>query len=49
MNKMLDRDVTVRATPAAEGVLFEFGTATACAVREVPPVPSISTFLPVKD
>jgi stage IV sporulation protein A len=24
MNKMLDRDVTVRATPAAEGVLFEF-------------------------
>ena len=33
MDKMLDRDVTVRATPAAEGVRFEYGTATACAVR----------------
>ena len=33
MDKILDRDVTVRATPAAEGVQFEFGTATACAVR----------------
>ena len=33
MDRILDRDVTVRATPAAEGVRFEFGTATATAVR----------------
>lgn len=33
MDRILDRDVTVRATPTAEGVRFEFGTATACAVR----------------
>ena len=33
MHRILDRDVTVRATPAAEGVQFEVGTATACAVR----------------
>lgn len=33
MDRILDRDVTVRATPVAEGVRFEFGTATACAVR----------------
>ena len=33
MARILDRDVTVRAIPAAEGVRFEYGTATACAVR----------------
>jgi len=33
MDKLLDRDVAVRAVPAAEGVRFEIGTATACAVR----------------
>ena len=33
MDKIPDRNVTVRATPAAEGVRFEYGTATACAVR----------------
>lgn len=33
MDKFLDRDVALRATPVAEGVRFEFGTATACAVR----------------
>ena len=33
MDRIPDRDVTVRATPVAEGVRFEYGTATACAVR----------------
>lgn len=33
MDRILDRDVAVRATPVAEGVRFEFGTAAACAVR----------------
>ena len=33
MDKILDRDAVVRATPVAEGVRFECGTATACALR----------------
>ena len=33
MDKFFDRDAAVRATPVAEGVRFEYGTATACAVR----------------
>ena len=33
MDKILDRDAVVRVTPVAEGVRFECGTATACAVR----------------
>jgi len=33
MAKSLNRDVRLRATPAVEGVRFEYGTAAACAVR----------------
>ncbi len=33
MDNIVERDVTIYSTPAAEGVRFEFGTATACAVR----------------
>ena len=33
MDKYLNRDAALRATPVAEGVRFEYGTATACAVR----------------